>query len=317
MEDIVETIQDYDIAVIGGGPAGLAAGVYASRGGLKTVLFEKALIGGQITTTADVENYPGFEETLSGFDITDKMKKQAEKFGTEIIQENIRSLKFEKLNNTVETASAKYKVKAIILATGANPSKLGIEGEEKYTGRGVSYCATCDGALYRGKTVAVVGGGDSAVEEAIFLTKFAKKVYIIHRRDKLRAVKLTQERALGNEKIEVVWDSVVKAIKGTEYVEKLEIYNKKTQKTSELSVDGIFIYVGIIPNNELVNSQIKLDEQGFIITNASMHTNIPGIYAAGDVVQKILRQVVTAAADGAIAAFSAEKWLEENKDKQS
>jgi len=315
MEEIVDNKMEYDVAIIGGGPAGLSAAVYAARGGMKTVIFEKALVGGQITTTADVENYPGFEDNMSGFDIADKMRKQAEKFGTEIKQENIKSIQSGSFDKIVETDSNKYKVKSIILATGANPRKLGVQGEAKYTGRGVSYCATCDGALYRNKTVAVVGGGDSAVEEAIFLTKFAKKVYIIHRRDELRAVKLIQKRAFENDKIEIIWDSIVKEIKGGDFIERIELYNKKTKEISDLELDGIFIYVGIIPNNELVKSIVELDKQGFILTDETMCTKIPGLYATGDVVHKVLRQVVTAASDGAIAAFSAEKWTEENKDK--
>jgi len=315
MEEIVENKMEYDVAIIGGGPAGLSAAVYAARGGMKTVIFEKALVGGQITTTADVENYPGFEDNMSGFDIADKMRKQAEKFGTEIRQENIKSIQSENFGKIVETDSNKYKAKSVILATGANPRKLSVQGEAKYTGRGVSYCATCDGALYRNKTVAVVGGGDSAVEEAIFLTKFAKKVYIIHRRDELRAVNLIQKRAFENDKIEIIWDSIVKEIKGGDFIEKIELYNKKTKEISELELDGIFIYVGIIPNNELVKSIVELDEQGFILTDETMCTKIPGLYATGDVVHKVLRQVITAASDGAIAAFSAEKWTEENKDK--
>jgi len=307
--------MEYDVAIIGGGPAGLAAALYAARGGMKTVIFEKALVGGQITTTADVENYPGFEDNMSGFDIADKMRKQAEKFGTEIKQENIKSIQTDNFYKVVETDSDKYNVKSVILATGANPSKLGVHGEAKYTGRGVSYCATCDGALYRDKTVAVVGGGDSAVEEAIFLTKFAKKVYIIHRRDELRAVKLIQKRAFENDKIEIIWDSIVKEIKGGDFIEQVELYNKKTKETNQLNLDGIFIYVGIIPNNELVKSDVELDEQGFILTDETMGTKVPGLYVAGDVVHKVLRQVVTAASDGATAAFSAEKWTEENKGK--
>ena len=315
MEEKLENKMDFDVAIIGGGPAGLAAAVYAARGGMKTVIFEKALVGGQITTTADVENYPGFEDNMSGFDIADKMRMQAEKFGTEIKQENIKSIKLDHINKLVETDSNKYNVKSVILATGANPRKLGVQGEAKYTGRGVSYCATCDGALYRDKTVAIVGGGDSAVEEAIFLTKFAKKVYIIHRRDELRAVKLIRQRAFENDKIEIIWDSIIKEVKGGDFIEKVELYNKKTKEISELELDGIFIYVGIIPNNELVKSVVDLDEQGFILTNETMGTKIPGLYAAGDVVHKVLRQVVTAVSDGATAAFSAEKWTEENKDK--
>ncbi|MCF7793997.1 MAG: thioredoxin-disulfide reductase [Candidatus Cloacimonetes bacterium] len=305
---------EYDVAIIGGGPAGLSAAIYSARGGLKTVVFEKALIGGQIVVTADVENYPGFENNVTGFEIADKMQKQAEKFEAEFKTEEVKAIGTEGLCKVVETTKGLYRVKSVILATGAHPRKLAVPGEEKYTGRGVSYCATCDGALYRDKIVAVVGGGDSAVEEAIFLTKFAKKVYIIHRRDELRAVKIVQERALKNEKIEIIWDSVVQAIEGGDFVEKLILFNKKTEKIREVEVNGLFIYVGIIPNSGLLESRVTFDEQGFIKTDGTMHTEIPGVYAAGDVTHKVLRQVVTASSDGATAAFSAEKWIEENKE---
>ncbi len=310
----MELNTQYDVAIVGGGPAGLSAAIYAARGGLKTVIFEKTLVGGQITVTAEVENYPGFEESVSGFDIVEKMQKQAEKFDAEIKIEEVKAIGLEGLCKIVETNKATYRVKSVIIATGAHPRKLAVPGEEKYTGRGVSYCATCDGALYRDKVVAVVGGGDSAVEEAMFLTKFASKVYIIHRRDQLRAVKILQERVFANEKIEIIWDSVVQEIQGGDFVEKLILYNKKTKETSELPLDGVFIFVGIIPSSELVESRVDFDEQNFIKTDETMHTEIPGVYAAGDVTHKVLRQIVTAGSDGATAAFSAEKWIEENQD---
>ena len=310
----MELINDYDVAIIGGGPAGLSAAIYAARGGLKTVLFEKALIGGQIVVTAEVENYPGFEQNVTGFDIIEKMQQQAERFGTDIKLEEVKAIGLEGLCKIIETSNGTYKVQSVIMATGAHPRKLAVPGEEKFTGRGVSYCATCDGALYRNKIVAVVGGGDSAVEEAIFLTKFAKKVYVIHRRNELRAVKIVQDRAFKNEKMEFVLDTVVQAIEGKDFVEKLVIFNKKTNNVSELEVDGVFIYVGIIPSSDLVKSRVEFDPQGFIITDDSMHTELPGVYAAGDVTHKVLRQVVTACSDGATAAFAAEKWIEENKE---
>jgi len=306
--------MDYDVAIIGGGPAGLSAAIYAARGGLKTVVFEKGLIGGQIVLTADLENYPGFEENMSGFDLIDKMKKQADKFNAHFIEENVTAVGLEGFCKIVETGNNTYRVKSVIIATGAHPRKLAVPGEERLTGRGVSYCATCDGALYRDKIVVVVGGGDSAIEEALFLTRFTKKVYIIHRRDELRAVKIVQERALKNPKIEIVWDSIVQEILGDKFVESLLLYNKKTKETTTLNADGVFIYVGIIPNNDLVESRVDLDPLGFIKTDIAMHTKIPGIYAAGDIVHKVLRQVVTAASDGATAAFSAEKWIAENKE---
>lgn len=306
--------MDYDVAIIGGGPAGLSAAIYAARGGLKTVVFEKGLIGGQIVLTADLENYPGFEENMSGFDLIDKMKKQADKFNAHFIEENVTAVGLEGLCKIIETSNNTYKSKSIIIATGAHPRKLAVPGEERLTGRGVSYCATCDGALYREKIVAMVGGGDSAIEEALFLTRFTKKVYIIHRRDELRAVKIVQERAFNNPKIEIIWDSIVQEILGEKFVESLLLYNKKTKGTTPLNVNGVFIYVGIIPNNDLVESRVDLDPLGFIKTDMTMHTKIPGIYAAGDIVHKVLRQVVTAASDGATAAFSAEKWISENKE---
>ena len=261
-----------------------------------------------------MRNYPGFLDSVSGFEIADLFRKHAEKFGAEIIEEDVKAIAVEGLCKIVETNKGTYRAKSIVFATGAHPRKLAVPGEEKFTGRGVSYCATCDGAFYRNKVVAVVGGGDSAVEEAIFLTKFAKKVYIIHRRDELRAVKIVQERAFENKKIEIIWDSVIQSIDGKDVVEKVYLYNRKKDKIVEMAVDGVFVYVGIIPNNGLVESRVECDEGGFIVTDENMHTNIPGFYAAGDIVHKTLRQVVTAASDGAIAAFSAEKWIEKNKN---
>jgi len=305
--------MEYDVAIIGAGPAGLSAAIYAARGGLKTVVFENALVGGQIVVTQDVENYPGFEESVSGYDITEKMHKQAKKFDAEFRTEEVKAIGLEGFCKIIETNKNTYRAKSVILATGAHPRKLQVPGEERLTGRGVSYCATCDGALYRGKTVAVIGGGDSAVEEALFLTRFAKKVYIIHRRNELRAVQIAQQRAFANDKIEIIWDSVIQDISGTDAVESITLFNRTTETVSKLDVDGVFIYVGIIPNNGLLKSRVPCDDQGFIFTDETCHTNIPGIYAAGDIIHKVLRQVVTAVADGAIAAFSAEKWIVENE----
>ncbi|HOE90596.1 MAG TPA: thioredoxin-disulfide reductase [Candidatus Cloacimonadota bacterium] len=307
-------MERYDIAIIGTGPAGLSAAIYAARGGLKTIVFEKGLIGGQIIVTADVENYPGFNENLSGFEIMEKMRLQALKFDAVIKEEQVTGIGFEGLCKIIETDENQYRVKSIILATGAHPRKLNVPGEDRFIGRGVSYCATCDGALYRNKIVAVNGGGDSAVEEALFLTRFAEKVYIIHRRDALRAVHAIQQRAFNNPKIKIIWDTVIHEVNGTDQVKSLTLFNKKTETISALQVDGLFVYIGIIPNNHLFESRIELDTQGFIVTNEYMETNIPGVYAAGDIRQKLLRQVVTATSDGAIAAFAAEKWIEENEE---
>ncbi len=310
----MKEVIKYDIAIIGSGPAGLSAAIYAARGGLKTIVFERGVVGGQITVTQEVENYPGFYETLSGFELMDAMKKHADKFGTELCEEEVKGIGLQGLCKIIETSKKIYHAKTLIIATGAHPRKLNVPGEDKYFGKGVSYCATCDGSFYRDKVVTVVGGGDSAVEEAMFLTRFAKKVYVIHRRDELRAVQIIQQRAFENPKIEFIWNSEIQEIAGNNFVEYINIYNKKEQKHWDLKVDGVFVYVGILPNNELIESRLDLDEQGFVKVDYSMHTNIPGIYAAGDIVSKKLRQVITAASDGAIAAWSAEKWLTINQD---
>lgn len=304
----------FDVIIIGAGPAGLSAAVYAARGGLKTAIFEMGLVGGQINVTNEVENYPGFEETISGIELTQKMHLQAERFGAQFIDDEIIAIGMEGLCKIIETHSGTYRAKSIIVCTGAHPRKLNVPGEDTFIGRGVSYCATCDGALYRNKVVAVNGGGDSAVEEALFLTRFVSKVYIIHRRDELRAQHIIQERAKQCKKIEIIWDTVIQEIRGDKTVNELELYNRKTQTVTNLAVDGLFIYVGILPNNALVESRLELDSGGFVITDDNMHTNIPGIYAAGDIRSKLLRQVVTATSDGAIAAWSAEKWLIEHSD---
>ncbi|MCK9557946.1 MAG: thioredoxin-disulfide reductase [Candidatus Cloacimonetes bacterium] len=304
----------YDVIIIGAGPAGLSAAIYSARGGLKTAVFEKAIVGGQINVTEEVENYPGFEEALSGFELTAKMQAQAERFGATFIEEEIIAMGMEGLCKVIETESGKYRAKSVIICTGAHPRRLNVPGEERLTGRGVSYCATCDGALYRDKVVAVVGGGDSAIEEGIFLSRFASKVIVIHRRDELRAQKIIQDRAFKNPKMEFIWDTVVQEIRGEDKVSKLELVNRKTKEISMLPVDGVFIYVGILPNNELLESRIELDSAGFVLTDDHMHTNIPGVYAAGDIRHTVLRQVVTATSDGAVAAWSAEKWIIENYD---
>ena len=307
-------MMKYDVIIIGAGPAGLSAAIYSARSGLKTAVFERGLIGGQINVTEEVENYPGFPEALSGYELTERMHRQAEHFGTEFKDEEVTALGMEGLCKIVETTDNKYRARAVIFCTGAYPRRLNVPGEEKFTGRGVSYCATCDGALYRDKIVAFIGGGDSAIEEGIFLTHFAKKVVVIHRRDELRSQKIIQERAFKNPKMEFVWNSVVQEIRGENKVQELEVYNRKTNTVSVIPVDGVFIYVGILPNNKLMESRIDLDSAGFALTDDFMHTNVPGVYAAGDIRKKVLRQVVTATSDGAIAGWSAEKWITENYD---
>jgi len=298
-----------DLVIIGGGPAGLSAAIYGARGGLQTVVFERALVGGQIILTAEIENYPGFEEVMSGFELIAKMQQQAEKFGVMFKEEEVIEIINHADHKKILTTESSYQAKAVIIATGASPRKLGVLGEERLTGRGVSYCATCDGALYRNKTVAVIGGGDSAIEEAMFLTKFAQKVYVIHRRDQLRAIHAIQQKAFQNSKLEFFFDTIVEEICGESQVHSLQLYHTKLRKKTELLINGVFIYVGIIPNNSLVKDFVELDPDGFIITDDDMHTLTKGFYVVGDIRQKTLRQVVTAVADGAIASFVAEKEL--------
>jgi len=298
-----------DLIIIGAGPAGLTSGLYSARARLNAILFEKLMPGGQILSTDSIENYPGFPDGLSGFELVDRMKRQAEKFGLIIRNSEITGLEFHPEKKIVFTSDETLETGALIISSGAAPRKLGVNGEEKLTGKGVSYCATCDGPFYRDQEVAVVGGGDTAVEEALFLTRFASKVYIIHRRDELRATKLLQERALAEKKITPVWDSVVTQIVGETGVEGIDLLNVKTNEKTHLPVQGIFVYIGFYANNQLVKGLLELDRAGFIITNNEMETSVPGVFAAGDIRAKLLRQVSTAVGDGATAAFAAEKYL--------
>lgn len=292
----------HDIIIIGGGPAGLSASIYTRRFGLSTLLIEKIGIGGQAALTDLVENYPGFPEGIKGPELVNKMEEQAKKFDVEFLIDEVLSLNINSEIKKIKTSSSILESKGIIIATGASPKKLEIPGEREFTGKGVSYCAICDAFFYKNKDVLVVGGGDSAITEALYLTTFANKVYIIHRRDKLRAAKLLQERAFKNEKIEFILNSIVKEIKGEKRVERVVIQNIKEDKTYELNINGIFIYVGLIPNSGFLNGEVALDEKGFIITDDDMRTNKKFIYAAGDVRKKTLRQIITSCSDGAIAA---------------
>jgi len=300
----------YDVAVMGAGPAGLTAALYAARARLSTVVVEKMFPGGQAALTDIIENYPGFTEGISGIQLADAMKRQAERFGAEFTNGDVERIEKNDDLFTVFLKGESIKAKTVILAAGAQPRKLGVKGEKEFTGRGISYCATCDGAFYKDKPIAVVGGGDTAIQEALYLTRFASEIYVIHRRDQLRATKVLQERAFKNEKIKFVWDSVVKEIKGEGTVDEVVVENVKTGKLDSLRVDGIFIAIGHIPNTDFVKDLVQLNEQGYVITDAYMATNVPGIFAAGDMRQKDLRQVVTAVSDGAIAAVEAGKYLE-------
>ena len=300
----------YDVIIIGNGPAGLSAGIYAKRAGLSALMVsDSPLAGGQITSTYEVDNYPGLPK-VSGFDLGDKMKEHADNFGMEYETGRVKeiidngSIKVLKTDNEKE-----FEAKTVIIATGASHRKLMVPGEEELTGMGVSYCATCDGAFFRNKTVAVVGGGDVALEDAIFLSRFASKVYLIHRRDEFRGAKVLQDQVFSNEKIACVYDTVVDEIVGTDKVEKILVSNKKTGAKSEIALDGVFIAVGIIPNLSNIEGLPSCDEGGYIIADETCETSIPGIYAAGDVRTKQLRQVITAAADGANAITSIERYL--------
>ncbi len=298
--------MSYDLIVVGAGPAGLTAGIYAARSGLKTLILEKVFVGGQITQTAHIENYPGYLEG-DGFALTDIFRQQAEKFGCQIISQNVTKI----TPGEVVTTQASYACKSVVLAMGARPAHLNVPGEKELVGKGVSYCATCDGAFFKEKVVAVIGGGDAAVEEALFLSKFASKVYIVHRRDKLRATKVIADRAKANPKISFVWDSVVAQIEGEEKVTGVTLKSVKSSLNQTVAVDGVFVYVGTNPQTDLVKELVQLDEKGFILTDKEQKTSAASIYAAGDICQKSLRQVVTAASDGAVAAFNIEKEFSE------
>lgn len=303
----------FDTIILGGGPAGLASAIYSARGAVSTAVIDKNMFGGQPSNYLELENYPGFQ-VVGGYDLMEKFEEQADKFGVQ----KYPMQEIERVDlgaKTIYTKDYIFKAKAIIIATGAQPMKLGVKGEKEFVGRGVSYCAVCDGAFYKDKEVAVVGGGNSAIEEAIYLTKFASKVYVIHRRNELRADKIIQERALANPKIEFIWDSIVKEIIGEKVVNSLTLEKIKTNTESDLPIDGIFPYIGIVPNIEYFNGQLKQDKNGFIITDTTMATSIKGVFAVGDVRNTPLRQVITASADGAIGAVYAVKYLETINEK--
>ncbi len=302
--------KDFDTIILGGGPAGFSAGVYAARGALKTAIIDKSMMGGQPSNYLELENYPTYPQ-VSGYELMEKFENHADKFGVEKFDmQEITEINLISNPKIIKTKDYEFFAKSVIIATGAKPMKLGVKGEDEFLSRGVSYCAVCDGAFYKDKVVAVAGGGNSAVEEAIYLTKFASKVYIIHRRNELRADKIIQERAFKNEKIEFIWDSVVKEIKGTNLVNSVILENVKSGEITEVKINGIFPYIGITPNVEGFNGQLQQDSRGFIITDETMKTSIDGVYAVGDVRVTPLRQVITAASDGAVGAVYATKYVE-------
>ncbi len=298
-----------DVAIIGAGPAGLTAAIYASRAGMKTLIFEQMAPGGQITSTHKLENYPGFPGGIAGSDFSLALKEQAESFGAELRSEKILRMELGGQPKGIISSQGEYEAKTVILALGASPRKLGIAGEEEYTGNGVSYCATCDGAFFRGMEVCVVGGGDTALEDAIYLANLAKKVSVIHRRDTFRAQHVLVERARAKENIEFILDTVPVKIEGGMDLENILLKNAKTGEERSLPIAGCFVAIGHEPDTRLVEGQVYLDSQGYIIAGENTLTNVPGVFAAGDVRTKTLRQVVTAVSDGAVAQQAAQEYL--------
>lgn len=306
--------QQFDIIVVGGGPGGLTAGMYGARAELKTVVIEKYLPGGQIALTEDVEDYPGFER-ISGPELATKFAEHAKKFGLEVISDEVTEVRSEAEDRKVVVGASgvEYIAKQVVIATGGSPVHLKIPGEKEFSGRGVSYCAICDGAFFRDQVIAVVGGGDAAVEEGMFLTKFGSKVHLIHRRDQLRAQKIIQERAFKNDKMEFIWDTVVREIKGDKKVQSLLLENVKTGEQSTLEVGAIFVFIGFHPNTQMLPDDIKKNEAGYLITDYRMETSVPGIYACGDVRAQLVRQITNAVGDGTTAAMAAVYKIEEMK----
>ncbi len=301
----------YDIIIVGGGPAGLSAALYTARAKLKTLLIEGSAIGGRMAEAWEIENYPGFIEAVHGYDLGQKMFEQANKFGVEHAQTSVTAIKMDGADKTVTTGIGDYVAPAVIIAGGSERRKLGVPGEKELAGRGVSFCATCDGPFFREKVVAVVGGGNGALNEATHISHFATKVYVIHRRDAMRATKVLQDKAFAYPKIQFIWDTEVLAIDGADSVERLKLRNVKTGAESTLDVGGVFIAVGLVPNTDYLKGLVNIDPYGAVITNDKMETNAPGIYAAGDVRANSVRQVVTAAGDGATAAIYAQKYISE------
>lgn len=303
----------HNMMIIGSGPAGLSAALYASRANLEPVVYTGMQLGGQVSTTHIVENYPGFPDGIGGPDLVEAFQKQAERFGTRIEFDQVTELDFSKRPFKVTTYGGEQYANSLVLTTGANPRKLDVPGEEEFVGRGVSYCATCDGHFFQEKDVVVVGGGDSAMEEGLFLTRYANSVTVIHRRDQLRAGKLLQERAFKNPKIKFIWDSTITDIEGDGVVKSVRLKNIKTEEETELATDGVFIFIGHIPNTQLYEGQLEMDDLGYLVVDKYMQTNVPGVYAAGEVADSHFRQVVTSAGMGAAAAMQAIHFLEEQE----
>ena len=303
----------YEVIIIGGGPAGLTAGLYASRAGLKSLLVERGIVGGQIVNATLVENYPGFPQGISGAELGSLMHQQAVKYGLEVVTSEVTGITSQE-SYSIGTTDGDFKAVAIIIAAGSEYRKLGIPGEERLVGHGVSYCATCDGFFFRNREVAVVGGGDTAITDALELTRHAKKVYVIHRRDQLRAGQVLQQRAFAQPKLEFIWSTVVEAIMGEKLMSGIKLRNVKTGQSSILKVEGIFVAVGFVPNSQQFSNILELDDTGYIVTDETMATSAPGIFAAGDIRRNSPRQITAAVGDGATAAISASKYIQEVGD---
>ena len=303
------TVETRDMIIVGAGPAGLTAAIYAGRAAIQALVLASAMPGGQLASTDLVENFPGFPQGVNGFELAMNFQQQAEHFGAELVLEAATEIDFSGQPLVVKTSSETYAARSVILATGAFPRRLGIPGEREFFGRGVSTCATCDGFLFKDKTVVVIGGGDSALDEGLFLTRFASSVIVVHRRDELRASKQLQERAFANPKMSFVWDSVPEEILGTDTVTGVRVRNVKTEAKTVIDTNGVFVFVGLIPATKLFQGQIELNEAGYIVTDAHQRTNVPGVFAAGDVQNAEFRQCVVAAGAGATAAIQAERYL--------
>jgi len=304
-----------ELIIIGSGPAGFTAGIYAGRAQLAPLLIAGSAPGGQMALTSEIENYPGFPQGLTGQELTQLMQQQAERFGARVQMDEVTAVDLSAHPFKVTAYGDEYEAKALIVVTGTSPRKLGVPGEAEFAGRGVSYCATCDGFFFQDRQVVVVGGGDSALEEAIFLTRFASQVYVVHRRDRLRAEKIFQDRAFRNEKIEFIWNTVGTDILGDGRVTGVRLRNVKTEEESTMEAGGVFIYVGVIPNTGFLGGHVELDDRGYVVTDRQGHTSVPGVFAAGDVQERVLKQVATAVGSGAMAAMEAEKFIAELEDR--
>ncbi len=307
-------METRDLVIVGAGPAGLTAGLYAARARMDVLLLEKLSPGGQVLTTDMVENWPGAVDGITGFELADRMRDHALKFGLEIQMHEVTKLHADGKYKVLDSPDGEIRAKAVILAVGAQPRKLGMPGEDTLTGKGVSYCGTCDGPFYRDQVVVAIGGGDTAAEEAVFLTRFAKKVYLVHRRDELRAAGVLAERVLQNDKIEVLWSHVPLAVVGEGGVEAVRLKNLKTDEEFDLATDGAFVFVGTVPNTEFLRDVVDMDQQGFIVHDRNQQTSLDGVFSAGDCCSKLLRQIVVAAGEGAVATYAAQKYLEDHHE---